>query len=520
MGKKIIPPSPVANFYAENGKVKIEKLVAYIEPIQDLHGQTAPYPAGGGKNKFNGTFLQGYWAYANGAFSSDTKWICTEKIPCNPSTYYTTSSDEKMTRWQGFVWFDSNGTFISTSNEQVNANIGLTKQSPSNAAFMAFNIAGYPNTSSTISPSSVTHFQIEEGQQATGFAPYENICPIFGHDDLDIYQSGEDTSDPTTTTIDFPSEIGTIFGGMIDVISGKLRSTKGNIPSYNGETLPNTWISSMEAYAAGATPTIGAQVVYDLAYPTEYQLTPTQISVLLGENNIWSDAGNVSLEYDDGGNLVIKLNNEEMTSYFTPRGMKVSYIKVQGENGGVYLSGDREEDVLAWKAVVTLVCMPLTPDRQSAVLQKVTSDNPSLYYFDPRVNAYRTIHYMASLEETVHRGKGGTGLEFWTGLVLTAEEKSEFAIVEQPEDATGAVGETAYFSVVVTGSGLTFRWQYYKENTSSWDYVTSSAYSGLRTPTMGVPITAARDGYRYRCEIKDGNETRYSDDATLTVETE
>ena len=46
-----------------------------------------------------------------------------------------------------------------------------------------------------------------------------------------------------------------------------------------------------------------------------------------------------------------------------------------------------------------------------------------IYYFDPRTNAYRTIHYMATIQETVFRGAGGTGTEYWTGLVLTAEEK-------------------------------------------------------------------------------------------------
>ena len=98
--------------------------------------------------------------------------------------------------------------------------------------------------------------------------------------------------------------------------------------------------------------------------------------------------------------------------------------------------------------------------------------------------------------------------------------QAQFAIVAQPEDASGAIGETAYFSVTVSGSDLTYRWQFYNTNTNSWGYVTSSAYSGLRTPTMGVPITATRDGYRYRCEIKDGNETIYSNEATLSVETE
>ena len=119
----------------------------------------------------------------------------------------------------------------------------------------------------------------------------------------------------------------------------------------------------------------------------------------------------------------VKMNNVDVTSYFTPRGMSVTYVKVLGENGGTVLTGERVEDVLAWKAVVTLTCMPLTPTQQADFLTKAQVADPTLYYFDPKANDYRTIHYMAEISETVHRGNGGTGTEYWTGLVLKAEEK-------------------------------------------------------------------------------------------------
>ena len=119
----------------------------------------------------------------------------------------------------------------------------------------------------------------------------------------------------------------------------------------------------------------------------------------------------------------VKMNNVDVTSYFVPKGMKVTYKKILGKNGGTYLSGDREEDVLAWKAVVKLTCMPLTETQQADLVAKATVADPTLYYFDPRTNAYRTIHYMADISETRYRGKGGTGVDYWTGIVLTAEEK-------------------------------------------------------------------------------------------------
>ena len=168
-------------------KKPAKKLTVGMSPVQDLHGYDNPWPAGGGKNLFNGTFLQGYWAYADGAWSSDTKWITTQKIPCKPSTYYTTSADEKLTRWQGFVWYDSNGSYISTTNIQQGTNIGYTAQSPANAAYLIYDIAGYPASGSPISPSEVTHFQIEEGSTATTWTPFANECPITGHTGANVW---------------------------------------------------------------------------------------------------------------------------------------------------------------------------------------------------------------------------------------------------------------------------------------------------------------------------------------------
>ena len=88
----------------------------------------------------------------------------------------------------------------------------------------------------------------------------------------------------------------TVYGGTLDVVSGELVVDRGYIASYNGETLPSTWISDRDEYASGTTPTIGAEVVYDLATPQTIQLTPQQVMLLTGNNNVWSD-GEVEMVY-------------------------------------------------------------------------------------------------------------------------------------------------------------------------------------------------------------------------------
>ena len=49
--------------------------------------------------------------------------------------------------------------------------------------------------------------------------------------------------------------------------------------------------------AAFKTAMSGVKLCYELVTPTTVQLTPSQVSTLLGDNNIWADAGEVSVVY-------------------------------------------------------------------------------------------------------------------------------------------------------------------------------------------------------------------------------
>ena len=101
-----------------------------------------------------------------------------------------------------------------------------------------------------------------------------------------------------TISIDWTSEAGTVYGGTIDVLKGVLTMTDGYIASYDGETLPSTWISDRDVYASGTTPTTGAEVVYALDTPQTYQLTGgQQINTLKGRNNSWAYTGDTTVEY-------------------------------------------------------------------------------------------------------------------------------------------------------------------------------------------------------------------------------
>ena len=176
------------------------------------------------------------------------------------------------------------------------------------------------------------YFQLELGSTATAYKPY----------------SGE------TYDITFPSEVGTVYGGTLDVTTGELVVDKaiadlGGLvwtyttgDSYAGSPYfasgnvadkkagSNNMICSQ--YAVGvnrgaiqdciiapwnSTNALslacrddrftdaatfkaamdGVQLVYELATPITYQLTPQEVATLLGNNNIWADTGDTTVKY-------------------------------------------------------------------------------------------------------------------------------------------------------------------------------------------------------------------------------
>ena len=165
-----------------------------------------------GKNLANDNdMLLGYWAYADGIYIRTNTWICTPKIACKGNVDYTFQFANNS-RWYGFVWYDENNNFISTTNQQNNLQTGFrsfTAKSPSNAGYLAINIAGYPGTNDTIRTDDLINFQLERGQIATNYEPY---------------------IEPTTTNIYLDEPIGANE-------SKSLSDTNVNIPTINGTNI-------------------------------------------------------------------------------------------------------------------------------------------------------------------------------------------------------------------------------------------------------------------------------------------
>ena len=218
-------------------------------------------------------------------------------------------------------------------------------------------VASFSDGADNIPMKKVT-VRIEPKQAGSGDPSPDNVRPISGWDSVQVSHSGADVSNPTTITIPLPQ---TVYGGTLDVTTGGLtvdramvdlgtltwtadshaafgnyfKASKSGI-KYNGnfgqvaynalcsryvivrrnssafkdKTLTFDGNDGMETvlqiqikdsgYSDAATfkaAMSGVQLVYEPATPITYNLTPTEIKSLLGDNNIWADAGDTEVTY-------------------------------------------------------------------------------------------------------------------------------------------------------------------------------------------------------------------------------
>lgn len=275
------------------------KCIANIKAVQDLHGYESPWVGGSGKNKLNEASLEGGYTLStatglptSSASSSENRIATTSPIKMTGEN--VTVSFKSTIDTVYFMYSLFNGDTLLT---RVTGKSSGTTIDCSSATDMY--IAFYDAQGSNITSGVVSDVQVELGSTATSYAPYSNICPISGFNGGNVNVSPTtNAQDGTTYSVSWQSQAGTVYGGNIDLVSGVLTVTHANITSYNGETLPSTWISDRDVYSVGGTPTAGAQVVYELATPLTYQLTPIQVNSLLGINNVWNDTnGETEVKY-------------------------------------------------------------------------------------------------------------------------------------------------------------------------------------------------------------------------------
>ena len=178
-----------------------------------------------------------------------------------------------------------------------------------------------PATEQAVSPSMISNLQIEYGSTATTYEPYAGQTYTI---DLDGTRYGG-TLDVTTgvltvthasvdmgdLTWDYRSDYAFFYAmnlvvSSLDLKSSMYKTLTSQKTSSQMASVDNYSITKQTGYPTllvkntdyTDSPTFktamsGVQLVYELATPTTVQLTPTEVTTLLGQNNIWADSGDI-----------------------------------------------------------------------------------------------------------------------------------------------------------------------------------------------------------------------------------
>jgi len=331
-------------------------ITATLEPIQDLHGYDHPWAGGTGKNLFNYEEVESLSNIVNnnGTFTN---------AATDTRTYFAFT----VQQYNGSTYVKGNNLNISASGRYsfpITVDSAITKlRIKHNGASKEFRF-DFPFTKegtfcvsvevtsadpTTIGGVTFKNVMIESGSTATAYAPYSNICPITGIENLEIANNGT-----TEVTVQLGQ---TVYGGTLNVTTGELVVDKAMVDLgtltwlYNNTQYPdwaffystipsrkagwNNFINSMypltsaiydrtkdkvitgtpyysgknivirdtsyDDAASFKTAMSGVQLVYELATPQTIQLTPAQLNLLTGTNIISTNADDLSVRYYASG---------------------------------------------------------------------------------------------------------------------------------------------------------------------------------------------------------------------------
>ena len=313
------------------GKVQIEEGSTATswtpyENICPISGHTECVTERTGKNLFDkDAVAQGKWlSTTTGLEETSTNYVVSDYIPVKEGKTVFIPNSQSARRW----FYDENKepkTYLNNSSRQA--------YTPTSDGFIRVSIL--VNGSSAIDLSA---YQIELGATATAYEPYQGTA--------------------YTTTLGR-----TVYGGTLEQVGGSLtdsmaiidmgtlawrKDTSGGnvgfyITSLSGAKPPASWDESFNAVSEAfqvvpatgysqyttngvlfmksngqmfavdnrfteasdfKTAMSGVQLCYELATPQTYQLTPQTISLLKGNNNVWSD-GEIEMVYNADVGLYI-----------------------------------------------------------------------------------------------------------------------------------------------------------------------------------------------------------------------
>ena len=296
--------------------------------ICPITGWTGANVTRAGKNLFDkSNVFAGFIDDAMGAFVPTSSAYSTDFIHVVAGASYYIYSEQTSGAWG--AWYDANKSYISGINAYRASDTNKVKTAPANAAYMRL-------TCIYMSAGSLDTFGIYYPATYDGYLAYTGTTlPISWQSSAGTVYGG--TLDATTGVLTVDRACDT-YDGSSDESWGKLST--GSASSFamacstseihkgwnnsavkcnylqkisNAATWGNfdNWVSSTEGSSSALNIVTGIkaittvadwrtylgenplQICYELATPQTYQLDPVTVTTLLGQNNVWSDTGDI-----------------------------------------------------------------------------------------------------------------------------------------------------------------------------------------------------------------------------------
>ena len=274
----------IASFPDGADGVPVKDLVVDIEPVQDLHGQSNPYPGGASVNKLNPeTVTTGKKLNNVGEVVNGSEYCVSDWIPVEPNTNYCARRIVAAANGYGFCFYNANKEFLKYEVISGTTPVNGVRNSGADAAYARI----------TVQLEKLGDALFAKSDTEIPYVPYSNICPISGWTGANVVRTGKNV---VGTITDYNNEA-RIYG----------YSENGNYPKFANVFKPGTYALSVTAY----TPqTIGNQRDIHAWF---HRTSDQKWCKLNG-----SDAGNGTLIFPDIPNSVTTTPTRFTTTFVLP----------------------------------------------------------------------------------------------------------------------------------------------------------------------------------------------------------
>lgn len=214
----------------------------------------------------------GHWRFGvsiasmkgTGGNSTKFKGVCTKYIGITPNESYTGVTGITANGADGALFVCDESYSDAAAFKTAMSGVGLVYELAD--ASQTTESADPFTAVQTVEDGGTEEFVTTNGVSVGVVGRFANAVPMDGVDSFTV------TADDGTTHT-YPVTLSEeIYRGYVDMLTGEAVSDMASIAEYNGETISSPWLSSLDVYSLGATPTRGAQVVYPI---TAEEITAT-----------------------------------------------------------------------------------------------------------------------------------------------------------------------------------------------------------------------------------------------------